>query len=100
MSGVDETKNLINSNTLGKSLYEIKPKDNVSYYKIFDENGKELRVRGRYTLRDMYIEEFDKIWEKQSINLKLNSKNILVKKVRFLKDSAIGKRSKSKNEIR
>jgi len=98
MSGVDETKNLINSNTLGKSLYEIKPKDNVSYYKIFDENGKELRVRGRYTLRDMYIEEFDKIWEKQSINLKLNSKNILVKKVRFLKDSAIGKRSKSKIE--
>lgn len=57
--GINETRAQIESTTLGSYLYEIHPKQNVSF-----ENGLE-RIRNRYTTRQMYIDEFEQIWEHQ-----------------------------------
>jgi len=84
IAGIDETKKQIKKNTLGSFLYTITPKENQPYKTIVDENGKELRARARYTLREMYVDEFEKIWAKQAGHLKLNSKNMSVKKIRLV----------------
>lgn len=59
--GITETKEKIQVGTLGSYLYEIYPKSNEP----FKYNNK--RIRNRYTTRSMYMEEFDMIWEKQSL---------------------------------
>ncbi len=64
--GITETKSKIQEvQTLGNYLYSISYKDGEKYNTHFDENGKELRVRNRYTTREMYEEEFEKIWNEQ-----------------------------------
>jgi len=58
--GISQTKEKIQlSKTLGSYLYELYPKDNQAY-----QNGLE-RIRNRYTTRQMYIDEFEAIWEHQ-----------------------------------
>lgn len=58
--GIDSTRESIKeSKTLGTYLNSIVPKDNEPF-----KDGQE-RVRNRYTTRQMYINEFEEIWEHQ-----------------------------------
>jgi CRISPR-associated endonuclease Csn1 len=58
-TGISETEKLIGDATLGNYLSSIYPTENVSY-----KDGL-ARIRNRYTTRQMYINEFEKIWECQ-----------------------------------
>lgn len=58
--GISETMESIEeSKTLGSYLQSISPKENEPY------SGELERIRNRYTTRQMYIDEFEKIWEFQ-----------------------------------
>lgn len=57
--GIDETLQSIQDKTLGSYLHDIYPKENEPY-----KDGLE-RIRNRYTTRQMYIEEFERIWKFQ-----------------------------------
>jgi CRISPR-associated endonuclease Csn1 len=58
--GIAETSESIKSQeTLGAYLNEIYPKDNEPFI------GGLERIRNRYTTRQMYIDEFEGIWEHQ-----------------------------------
>ncbi len=59
-TGISETQeNIENYKTLGSYLNHIQPKD----LEPFKQNLE--RIRNRYTTRQMYIDEFEMIWEKQ-----------------------------------
>ncbi len=58
--GIDETRKSIEGNTLGEYLFEIYPKENKPFKELKE------RIRNRYTTRQMYINEFERIWENQS----------------------------------
>ncbi|MBD3724376.1 MAG: hypothetical protein IE891_06235, partial [Flavobacteriaceae bacterium] len=58
--GITETQQNIQDKTLGSYLFEIYPKENQPF-----QNGLE-RIRNRYTTRQMYVNEFEIIWNKQS----------------------------------
>lgn len=96
MIGITETQKQIDGKTLGSFLSSIYPKEGEPFKLITDENGHELRVRARYTLRDMYVEEFEQIWNKQAEVLGLNDKNALKNKMQFLKGSLSSNRNKKK----
>nr|WP_314896058.1 type II CRISPR RNA-guided endonuclease Cas9 [uncultured Flavobacterium sp.] len=57
--GIDETREQIENKTLGSYFYEIAPKENQPFI-----DGLE-RIRNRYTTRQMYVDEFEQIWEHQ-----------------------------------
>ncbi len=96
MTGINDTRNLIGTDTLGKKLYEILPKEGEEFHYKTDANGNELRVRSRYTERGMYIEEFLKIWERQTAHLGLDNMLIKSSKVRFLKGNLESNRNRKK----
>ncbi|MDP2088338.1 MAG: type II CRISPR RNA-guided endonuclease Cas9 [Flavobacteriaceae bacterium] len=98
MVGIDKTKEQIKDKTLGSFLSSIYPKEGEPFKLITDENGNELRVRARYTLRDMYVEEFEQIWNRQAKVLELDDKKALKKKTQFLKGSLLSNRNKKKIE--
>ncbi|MBL4653707.1 MAG: hypothetical protein JKY53_12730 [Flavobacteriales bacterium] len=58
--GINETLQSIEDNTLGSYLYKIYPKENEPF-----QDGLE-RIRNRYTTRQMYIDEFETIWESKN----------------------------------
>ncbi|KQB42068.1 CRISPR-associated protein cas9/csn1, subtype II/nmemi [Flavobacterium daejeonense] len=58
--GITDTQESIQDKTLGSYLFEIYPKENQPF-----QNGLE-RIRNRYTVRKMYVDEFEMIWEKQA----------------------------------
>ncbi|WP_291119677.1 type II CRISPR RNA-guided endonuclease Cas9 [Flavobacterium sp. UBA6135] len=58
--GITETQESIQDKSLGSYLFEIYPKENQPF-----EGGLE-RIRNRYTIRKMYVDEFELIWNKQS----------------------------------
>ncbi|MCD4793483.1 MAG: type II CRISPR RNA-guided endonuclease Cas9 [Bacteroidales bacterium] len=98
MTGINETENQIKDKTLGAYLNSVIPKENEPYKNITDESGKELRARGRYTLRDMYVDEFEKIWQRQSEKLGLTSIQKEVKKESIISGSINNKRNKHRIE--
>jgi len=58
--GISETIESIKDNqTLGSYLNKIYPKENEPF------SGEMERIRNRYTTRQMYIDEFEAIWEHQ-----------------------------------
>lgn len=58
--GISQTLSSINENkTLGYYLNTIAPRDNEPF------SGELERIRNRYTTRQMYINEFEAIWEMQ-----------------------------------
>ena len=57
--GITETQNQIEGTTLGSYLATIYPEENKSYI------GGRKRIRNRYTTRQMYIDEFEMLWESQ-----------------------------------
>lgn len=58
-TGILETYKEIKSDTLGKALYKLYPPEKHPY------RLQEKRIRNRYTTREMYVNEFEAIWEKQ-----------------------------------
>ncbi len=86
VSGIKDTKAVLESKniTLGTYLHSIIPKENIPYKNIVDENGKEIRARSRYTLREMYKEEFDEIWGKQAKQLGIKDKTQTINKIRIV----------------
>ncbi len=58
--GIDDTRESIKGKTLGSYLYEIYPKENEPYLRDIE------RIRNRYTTRQMYVDEFELIWDKQA----------------------------------
>lgn len=94
MTGINATHKQIEGKTLGSFLNSIYPKNGEPFKVITDENGNELRVRARYTLRDMYIEEFEKIWKRQEACLGLTDKTAVKRKVKFIKGSLASNRNK------
>lgn len=93
MEGINDTKKRIGHETLGKTLNQYLPKENAPYSLVTDENGNDVRVRARYTLREMYVDEFEKIWEKQSRQLNLDDILLDVKKGIHLKGDINSKRN-------
>ena len=98
MVGITETQEQIGGKTLGSFLNSILPKEGEPFKLITDEKGNELRARARYTLRDMYVEEFEQIWNRQSKVLDLDNKKALKTKTQFLKGSLNNNRNKKKIE--
>ena len=98
MSGIDATRMLMNGQTLGKALHDISYKEGEKYHYKTDPEGKELRVRALYTQRDMYIDEFQRIWERQARQLRLEQQTIPVRKTRVLKGSMVSTRNRRKLE--
>jgi CRISPR-associated endonuclease Csn1 len=98
VKGIDDTQKEIHNSTLGKYLFDILPKEGEPFKIIQDENGNELRVRSRYTLRDMYISEFEAIWNRQAPHLGLENIDYLNEKKILLKGGLKNKRNNSKIE--
>ncbi len=98
MVGIDQTKNSIKNGTLGSFLNSISPIEGEPFKLITDENDNEIRIRARYTLRNMYVKEFDKIWERQAKQLGLLEKTGEKKKMTFLKGNLNANRNKKKIE--
>lgn len=98
MIGITETQEQIGGKTLGGFLHSIFPKEGEPYKLITDEKGNELRVRARYTLRDMYVEEFDQIWNRQAKALGLDDKKATKTRTQFLNGSLENNRNKKKIE--
>lgn len=96
MAGVENAREMLENRTLGQMLFELHPIENESFYIRKDINDKEIRIRARYTLREMYVEEFEKIWQRQSKPLNLEEKMIAVKRKVYLKGSFEQKRNKRK----
>lgn len=59
-TGINETLEKIEGQTLGEYLHSIYPAAGKSY-----QEEKE-RIRNRYTTRQMYVEEFEELWEAQT----------------------------------
>ncbi|WP_281228349.1 type II CRISPR RNA-guided endonuclease Cas9 [Flavobacterium aquiphilum] len=98
VKGIDATQKELENSTLGKYLFNILPKEGEPYKIIQDEAGNELRVRSRYTLRDMYVTEFEAIWNRQSHQLGLDVIDYLNVKTRLLNGSIRNKRNNKKIE--
>lgn len=88
MTGIDETRKNLQNRTLGSYLYEISPKKGEKY------RSRPERVRARYTLRDMYIREFEGIWNRQAAHLGLSNEWISRKRYIFLKGSLQSNRNR------
>lgn len=66
--GIEQTRQEMNDQTLGQTLYEKMVKQGEPY-----KEGSQ-RVRNRYTIRDMYTGEFEKIWNcQQQYHSELNT---------------------------
>lgn len=61
----DDNKIIESTNELEKKMEEASSRTLGEY--LANKNPMEERLRGRYTLRAMYIQEFDKLWDKQKI---------------------------------
>lgn len=96
--GIIETQKELQDSTLGQYLFHILPKEGEPYKVIQDEAGNELRVRARYTLRDMYVAEFEAIWNRQAKNLGLDDKEFFINKNIFL-NGDIEKNNRNRNKI-
>ncbi|CAN1558371.1 COG3513 Predicted CRISPR-associated nuclease, contains McrA/HNH-nuclease and RuvC-like nuclease domain [Flavobacteriaceae bacterium] len=98
VKGIEDTQKDLQNSTLGKYLFDILPKEGEPYKVILDEKGNELRVRSRYTLRDMYVAEFEAIWNRQAFNLGLEALEYANEKKVLLKGGLKNKRNNSKIE--
>lgn len=87
MTGIDETRKNLQNRTLGTYLYEIAPKKGEKY------QTRPERVRARYTLRDMYIREFEILWNRQAPHLGFTDRQIQQKRHVFLDGSPANNRN-------
>ena len=83
MQGITDTQRIIGEDTLGQAMNKYLPVENAPYKHITDEEGKDIRIRARYTLREMYIAEFERIWQQQAGSLGLNDLSVSINTTRF-----------------
>lgn len=88
IAGIDETRKKLGNRTLGEYLYEIVPKKGEKYV------YRPERARARYTLRDMYIREFETIWNRQAFRLGLDREQVEQKRQFLLKGAPTGNRNR------
>ena len=93
---INETEENIKDSSLGSYLNSVAYKNNEPYKTTRDNNGKEVRLRGRYTTRDMYIDEFEKIWNVQKNYLNLEERKVNEVRVREFKGTRTAKRNSSR----
>ncbi len=94
---VEETRKMVGDGTLGKALYDIMVKPNEPFSINRNSDGREIRVRGRYTVRDMYILEFERIWMAQAKFFpELNQRRVWVERTRQLKGNLGNKRNQKR----
>lgn len=98
VKGIIDTQKELQDSTLGKYLFNILPKEGEPFKIIQDEEGNELRVRSRYTLRDMYVAEFEAIWSRQAKHLCIENIEYLNEKKILLKGGLKSKRNNNKIE--
>jgi CRISPR-associated endonuclease Csn1 len=89
---INLTREKIGNSTLGTYLHSISYTKGHPYYTIKDDDGVETRVRGRYTIRDMYVNEFERIWAKQERFHDLSGIYVESKKIREFKGTLSGSR--------
>lgn len=83
--------------TLGAYLSKLQYTPYQAYETVTEE-GQETRIRGRYTTRSMYIEEFEQIWESQSKFKDLDSRTVRATRTRDLKGTLDSKSNKKRIE--
>ena len=83
---INATKEKIKDSTLGEYLQTLTHKQNEPYQEPLSA-GEDVRIRGRYTTRDMYVAEFDAIWKTQCQFKNLENRLVLSKRTRKLKGS-------------
>ncbi|HRY31733.1 MAG TPA: HNH endonuclease domain-containing protein [Bacteroidales bacterium] len=88
MTGITATQKLVGNETLGVVLNKMMQVPGKSYERKLDQEGKEIRIRSRYTLREMYIREFEEIWNRQASSLGLHNSEIVVFKKRYFEGLA------------
>ncbi len=88
MTGIDETRKNLQNRTLGTYLYEIAPKKGEKY------RFRTERVRARYTLQDMYVREFETLWNRQAAHLELDNKQMPQKRHIYLKGTSTNNRNR------
>ncbi len=93
---INETKENIKGTTLGAYLHSISYKEKEPFKLATNDSGNEIRVRGRYTLREMYIEEFERIWKKQAEYYNLDDCIIDSRKSRTFYGSLTNSRNQQK----
>lgn len=96
MVGIDQTRQMVGEDTLGSKLFNYLPVDGTPFKRIMDQEGKDVRVRARYTLREMYVVEFEKIWQKQAPALGLLEKDVAIKRNILMKGNPTSSRNQSK----
>lgn len=92
VKGSTYTKDKMRKQTLGNYLANLQYQPHSVYRQILEDNAPS-RIRSRYTTRDMYIEEFEEIWNAQSQNLGLDERTAVFTKSRRLKGSLQSKRN-------
>ncbi len=97
MVGIEETNKLVDKGTLGKRLAQLYPQENKTYSSVKGE-GREQRIRARYTLREMYVDEFEKIWTRNAIHLGLDQIMVPSVKIIYLETSENAPKSRKKLE--
>ncbi|MCF8226908.1 MAG: hypothetical protein K9J30_13610 [Bacteroidales bacterium] len=99
MAGIDETVvHMSGKKTLGEYLHSVVPKEGEPYRHRVDDKGRPVRARARYTLRDMYVEEFDRIWNRQAPLLGLDKVTLNWKKQVHLKGDPENQRNRKRVE--
>lgn len=76
-TGINETREALRETTLGRYLYSIAPKSGAPFTDLSE------RVRSRYTLRDMYMDELEQIWDMQAAPLGLDNETVTTKHRRY-----------------
>jgi len=91
--GINSTKDAMGDKALGKYLYELLPAEGKPFRNIRDEKGNPVKARGRYTLREMYIAEFNEIWEKNASKFGLSKEKVTKQSIKILKGDSDSKRN-------
>lgn len=92
MTGINETKKNLNGRTLGTYLYDIGQKDGEEY------DDSTTRIRARYTLREMYVDEFDRIWDAQAEQLGLADEQIHLRHRQLIKGNPSNKHNTKRRQ--
>ncbi len=88
-----------NDQTLGQYLKTVVPEEGKPYVMKCDDDGNEIRARGRYATRQMYLEEFEAIWNAQAQRLGLDKRTVVYKKTRRLQGGVDSTRNQKRFDV-
>lgn len=90
IKGITETNEKLKEKTLGEYLYGVSAKDGQPFSQTTE------RIRARYTLRDMYIREFEQIWNAQASHLGLDDVKVVLPKKRIIRGNPHNKENQKR----